>query len=93
MTLAEFKAWFDGFTEGFSGPPTAKQWARVCARVKEIDGEPVTERIFIDRYWPIYPNRPYVTWGMNDGTVASSGTSYSSACMLQQLGRVEATLD
>lgn len=52
MTPAEFKAWFDGFTEAFSGCPTKAQWTRIKERVSEIDGRPVTERHFVDRYWP-----------------------------------------
>lgn len=56
MTLAEFKAWFEGFTEEMDEAPTKKQWERIKKRVKEVDGAPVTERVFIDRYverrWP-----------------------------------------
>lgn len=52
MTLSEFKAWFEGFTETMDGPPSLKQWERIQARVKEITGSPVTERVFVDRYWP-----------------------------------------
>ena len=37
MTLSEFKAWFGGFTENITKLPTQKQWARIQARVKEID--------------------------------------------------------
>ncbi len=63
MTPQEFKAWFDGFTEAFTGVPTKAQWSRVKERVGEIDGKPVTERIFVDRYYPLYQRhwdyRPY----------------------------------
>lgn len=59
MTPQEFKSWFDGFTEAMSGVPTKAQWARVKERVSEIDGKPVTERVFIDRYLPSYPRYPY----------------------------------
>lgn len=62
MTLNEFKAWFEGFTESMGGTPNAKQWKRIQKRVGEIDGSPITERVYIDRYiepfrqhWP----RPY----------------------------------
>ena len=40
MNLAEFKAWFEGFTENMDGLPGPKEWARVCERVKEIKAEP-----------------------------------------------------
>lgn len=60
MTPQEFKAWFDGFTEAFTGVPNKAQWTRIKARVAEIDGKPVTERVFVDRYWPhYYPYYPY----------------------------------
>jgi hypothetical protein len=72
MTLVEFSAWFEGFTESLKGPPDEKQWERIKARVKEIDNKPITERIFIDHYYPayrhwltspyyIYPTGPYYT--------------------------------
>lgn len=64
MTPNEFKAWFDGFTEAFSGCPTKAQWTRIKERVSEIDGKAITERVYVDRYWPAYPGiyhqpRPY----------------------------------
>ena len=53
MTLQEFKAWFDGFTENMGeAPPTKLQWARIKARVKEIDGAAITYPVVIDRNWP-----------------------------------------
>lgn len=58
MTLNEFKAWFDGFTEDMEGPPKAKQWARIQERVKEITGNPVSYPVYVDRYW----NRPMPWW-------------------------------
>lgn len=61
MTPNEFKAWFDGFTEAFTGCPTKAQWTRIRARVAEIDGKPVTQTVYLDRYV-----NPYVyprVWG------------------------------
>lgn len=52
MTPQEFKAWFDGFTEALTGCPNKAQWTRIKERVAEIDGRPVTERVYVDRYWP-----------------------------------------
>ncbi len=60
MEICEFKAWFEGFTEDMNGQPTAKQWKRIKARVKQVDGTPTTERVFIDRYWDRY--QPYWTY-------------------------------
>jgi len=60
MTPNEFKAWFDGFTEAMEGQPTEKQWDKIKERVSQIDGKPVTERIYLDYYWP---RRRYLeTW-------------------------------
>lgn len=36
MTLAEFKAWFEGFTEAIEGAPTPSQWARIKEQVSKI---------------------------------------------------------
>lgn len=36
MTLAEFKAWFEGFTEAIEGAPTEKQWARIKEQIEKI---------------------------------------------------------
>lgn len=82
MTPQEFKAWFEGFTEAFDRIPTKAQWARVKERVAEIDGKPVTERIFVDRYLPRYYHeyRPYWAYssaggvaGLANGVGASAG--------------------
>ena len=83
MTPSEFKAWFDGFTEAFSGCPTKAQWARIKERVSEIDGKPITERIYVDRYWPGY----YPQWsslgGIVCGTVAQNQASNNMASISQ----------
>jgi hypothetical protein len=97
MTPQEFKAWFEGFTEAFAGVPTKAQWARVKERVGEIDGKPVTERIYLDRYWnyprPYWDNYPHwTTFNTTCGSVgtatsanlAATGTSYKTA--ISQVG-------
>jgi len=89
MTPQEFKAWFDGFTEAFDNRvPTKAQWARVKERVAEIDGKTVTERIFVDRYWPSRWNWPH-SW--TTGTVANT-CQYNSTSVMYALGRADATL-
>lgn len=60
MTPSEFKAWFEGFTEAMEGRPNGEQWEKIKKRVAEIDGKTVTEKVFIDRYWP--PRRPWSYW-------------------------------
>lgn len=57
MTLSEFKAWFEGYTEGLEGAPTAAQFARIKEKVAQISGVAVTERIYVDKY--MSPWRPY----------------------------------
>lgn len=95
MTPNEFKAWFDGFTEAFTGCPTKAQWTRIKARVAEIDGKPVTERVYVDRYWPTYlryypnsPSSPYWTpyLGATSGvgvTTMTGGFAASNNALLQ----------
>lgn len=88
MTPREFKAWFEGFTEAMGGCPTKAQWARIKERVSEIDGAPVSERVFIDRYWPSYPHVYYSSPTFVGITTAqgigSSGTVYCSNASLPQ---------
>lgn len=50
MTLSEFKAWFEGFSEGIDKAPTEKQFAKIKAKVALIDGAVTTYPVFIDRY-------------------------------------------
>ncbi len=77
MTLSEFKAWFEGFSEIMEGPPNEKQWKRIKARVAEINGVAVTKTVFVDRYVPT-PWRPY--WGL-DCVGMNMGVGVSGAAM------------
>ncbi len=55
MTPQEFKAWFEGFSESFGAKlPTKAQWMRIKERIGEIDGKPITERTFVDRWYPYW---------------------------------------
>lgn len=87
MTPTEFKSWFDGFTEAMSGTPTKAQWARIQARVAEIDGKTTTHTVYVNRYlndyFYHYP-RPY--WGamgigasQAGGAISTSMADYRSA--------------
>ena len=40
MTLNEFRAWFDGFSEAIGDAPTPEQWARIKAKLAQAR-EPV----------------------------------------------------
>lgn len=55
MKTSEFKAWFEGFTENLAGAPTTEQFDKIKAKVAEIDGREVTERVYVDQY--VYPHR------------------------------------
>lgn len=86
MTPSEFKAWFEGYTEGMMGPPTARQWERVKARVREIDGAATPYPVFLDKYvmpyrehWPLRPLEPTcgtvgVGAPVTTGFITTSGT-------------------
>jgi hypothetical protein len=76
MTLSEFKAWFEGFTECMDGAPDKDQWKRIKARVKEIDGVAVTKTVFVDRYLP--PYRPYWADRLDVFGVCVGGSSLST---------------
>lgn len=104
MTPQEFKAWFDGFTEAFTGIPTKAQWARIKERVGEIDGRPVTERVYVDRWWPTVqpywsrqtalpnyiPNWGVSTCGAAVSQAQSQGEKFNSISAMSALGRAEA---
>jgi hypothetical protein len=93
MTLSEFKAWFEGFTECMEGAPDESQWQRIQARVKEISGNPVSYPVFVDRYvepfrryWPNVPywnsSQSYMTAGLVDhgnGLMSQSSPSKANA--------------
>ena len=80
MTLSEFQAWFQGFTEQMDGPPTAKQWKRVVKRVGEISETPISYPVFVDRWV-----RPY--WG--DAVWGSTTGGQVTNQMLAQAGSAE----
>lgn len=83
MTLSEFKAWFEGFTENIDGRPSEKQWARICKRMKDIDGSPTPYPVYIERYvepyWRRWQSIHDVTWSSITGSASSVGMQASSA--------------
>lgn len=90
MTKDEFKAWFDGFTEGIEKTPTDKQWERIKERVKEISGGTLTQTIFMDRYVRQYPDyRPY--WMTSNAYDQNKHLclSYSAGAAMSDLGKHE----
>lgn len=67
MTLAEFKSWFEGFSEMMEAPPNKKQLERIKARVAEINGTVTTYPVFIDRYV-----QPYRYWWENNAKLSAA---------------------
>lgn len=85
MTLAEFKAWFEGFSETMEAAPNEKQWERIKARVAEISSAPISYPVYVDRYVEPYrrywPSVPY--WSASSGPLvgATSLDAKSSVSM------------
>jgi len=78
MTLSEFKAWFEGFTELLGDtPPNAVQFSRIKEKVAKIDGAPITPIVIHEWYRP-YISRPYYPntnpWVPYWGTLTTSGS-------------------
>lgn len=85
MTLSEFKAWFEGFTECMGGPPNAVQWERIQAKIAQIDDKPVPKvvyREYVERFRPYWPAVTYR--GAHDGVVPTL-----TAAPMVDLGRAE----
>jgi hypothetical protein len=85
MTLSEFKAWFEGYTESLEGAPTEKQFKRIKAKVAEITGAPITQTVWVDRYhhyWNPIVGSP-MSWG---GVIGNVGYSAGSATLENGVG-------
>lgn len=80
MNLGEFKAWFEGFSEGIKDRPTKKQWERIQERVSEIVSEATPYPVFVDRYIPSYLNWPWPYRPAWNGNVALGAQSNNVAC-------------
>lgn len=80
MTLSEFKAWFEGYTEGLEAAPTKAQFDRIKEKVKEISGTPVTYPFYIDRY--VEPYRRWLSgtdwWGGVSGMSGGTLKAYAA---------------
>ena len=95
MTLQEFKAWFEGFSENIDGAPTDKQWKKIKAKVGEIDNTPTSYPVFIRQYpWyqPYWYTSGYSTITGNNlvgsTTISTSNYVYDA---YRDAGRMEAT--
>jgi len=79
MTINEFKAWFEGYTENITKLPTQKQWARIKERVDEIDAkEGKWEKIiYRDHYRPWWPEWYTYSYTSNDINFVSESTNFT----------------
>lgn len=81
MTFSEFKAWFEGYTEGLDGAPSEKQFERIKAKVAEITGAPITQTVFVDRYrdyyhhwgYPWFSSAGFANSGVGDAVCQNNG--------------------
>ncbi len=87
MTLAEFKAWFEGFTEGMDAAPNEEQWKRIKDRVSEINGTAISYPIFVDRY--VQPCRPYFPSSPYWSSSTYSSNSFNSQSAMKELGKAQ----
>ena len=82
MTLSEFQAWFEGFSEGIDKVPTEKQWAKIKEKMGDIDDKPISYPVYVDRY--VRPYRPWYdrygiqfpTWTSTSVTPRSDGVAH-----------------
>jgi len=57
MTLSEFKAWLEGYSEAFtSGAPTAAQWEKIREKLGEVKATAASVSL-TDRPYPMKPNQ------------------------------------
>lgn len=105
MNLSEFKAWFEGFSEGIDDVPSKKQWKRINEKIESITSDPTPWPVFVERYiyprrerWNYWPTHYAVGGGTIRGTVTdkytlNGGGSVGKQCSntaFADLGRIEA---
>lgn len=83
MNLSEFKAWFEGFTDGIDSNPSEKQWVKIKEKVATITANPTSPTVIREYwrdYWPrIQPNydRWYYGGAGISGNMASADKLYA----------------
>ena len=55
MTINEFKAWLDGYTENLKGTPTKAQWLRIKEKLEDVYECPPHFNPF---WYPVTPISP-----------------------------------
>jgi hypothetical protein len=51
MTISEFKAWLDGFTDAMGDAPTPEQWTKIKAKMAQLREAPVVQQQINPRAW------------------------------------------
>jgi hypothetical protein len=75
MQVAEFKAWFMGYTEDMQGPPNKAQWAKIQQRVSEITPNYVPPPV----YWlDGLPRRLAPYWGTTTAAPNTTADFYTT---------------
>mgnify|MGYP006921299578 CR=1 FL=1 len=80
MTLNEFKAWLEGFSDAMGDTPTPEQWAKIKAKLATVrDDRPFSPSI------PAYPRSPSVpgiygpTWTCGTQTLGVDAVATNGA--------------
>jgi hypothetical protein len=61
MTLNEFKAWLEGFSEAFTdGVPNADQWAKVQAKLADVKLVVAVEQRKVAGFEDVFSQQPRV---------------------------------
>lgn len=94
MTNSEFKAWFEGFSEGIEKTPTIKQWAKIQEKISQINDLPAWPQYitrYVDRY--VYPYNTYpLTYCSAQSNMSVQQTATTSGYMaiansIQEIGK------
>lgn len=91
MKVAEFQAWFEGFTEAIPGIPNEKQWERIKEKVAAINCKPIVMREYIDRLnrnTCVAPNKNTGAWTLG-GSVNHKVDGFDSVSAMYALGKLE----
>lgn len=94
MTINEFKAWLEGFSEAMGSSPNVGQWRKIQERLVGVHGGCVCKH---DRWWPswyTYTYEPGVDWNTTTTLkfdTSDSNTNWGYCTAANQIGKQEAT--
>jgi hypothetical protein len=89
MTIAEFKAWLDGFKEAIGDAPTPEQWQRITAKMATVyELQPVLYSTLYQERQPDHSFRLSPVWcGPATSTTIASGECGSASTQAVVNGR------